>query len=122
MSDRHDYWTYIMASMSRVLYVGVTSDLQGRVSQHKLKLIEGFTKKYNCTRLVWYEQFREIRDAIDCETRIKGWLRAKKIALIEQLNPEWKDLSAGWFEGITIQKGRDSSLGAQNDSLRESAR
>jgi putative endonuclease len=98
-----------MASVSRVIYVGVTSDLEGRVWQHKNKAVEGFTKKYNCTKLVWFEEFREIRDAIACEKRIKGLLRVKKIALIEEKNPYWKDLSVGWYEGAA-KNDRDSSL------------
>ncbi len=111
MSDRqHNYWTHIMASVSRVIYVGVTSDLEGRVWQHKSKTVEGFTKKYNCTKLVWFEEFREIRDAIACEKRIKGLLRAKKVALIEEKNPYWRDLSEGWYQEVAAKNDRDSSL------------
>jgi len=111
MSDRqHDYWTYIMASASRVIYIGVTSGLEKRVSQHKEKAVEGFTKKYNCTRLVWFEHFRDVRDAIACEKRLKGLLRAKKIALIEKENPQWKDLSEELFEYAKGGGGGDSSL------------
>ena len=99
MSGRlHSYWTYIVASISRVIYVGVTNDLERRVWEHKQKLVEGFTKQYNCTKLVWCEEFREIRDAIACEKRIKGLLRAKKITLIEEKNPNWKDLSEDWYQ------------------------
>src|SRR3989442_11904101 len=105
-----------MASVSRVIYVGVTSNLEGRVWQHKNKAIEGFTKKYNCTKLVWFEEFREIRDAIASEKRIKGLLRAKKIALIEEKNSSWRDLSEGWYEGAKPKNDRDSSR-AQNDTL-----
>ena len=68
--------------------------------EHKQKLIEGFTKKYNVNRLVWFEEFREVRDAIECETRIKDWRREKKVALIEKMNPMWKDLNEGWYEGV----------------------
>jgi len=101
MGDRqHNYWAYIMASVSRVIYVGVTNDLERRVWQHKHKGIQGFTKRYNCTKLVWFEEFREIRDAIACEKRIKGLLRAKKTALIEGKNPRWKDLSEGWYQHV----------------------
>ncbi len=90
------YYVYIMAGKSAVLYVGVTNDVERRVLEHKRKLIEGFTSKYNLDRLVYYETFRDIRDAIGREKQIKGWLRAKKIVLIESTNPEWKDLSEGW--------------------------
>ena len=83
MSDRqHNYWTYIMASVSRVIYVGVTSDLEGRVWQHKSKAIVGFTKKYNCTKLVWFEEFPTREEAKVAEAQIKNWSRRKKEALI----------------------------------------
>jgi len=86
-------YVYILASKSGVLYIGVTSDIEGRMLQHRQKAIEGFTKKYNVIRLVYYELFGEIRAAIAREKQIKGWLRAKKIALIESTNPAWRDLS-----------------------------
>ena len=98
MSKLHSYWVYMMASRSGVLYVGMTNDLERRVLEHKQKLVEGFTKKYNCTKLVWCEEFREVRDAIECETRMKDWRREKKVALIQKTNPGWKDLSGDWFE------------------------
>jgi putative endonuclease len=98
MSKLHSYWVYMMASRSGVLYVGMTNDLERRVLEHKQKLVEGFTKKYNCTKLVWCEEFREVRDAIECETRMKDWRREKKAALIQKTNPGWKDLSGDWFE------------------------
>jgi putative endonuclease len=111
MSGRqHDYWTYIMASASRVIYIGVTNSLEKRVSQHKRKEVDGFTKKYNCTQLVWFEHFRDVRDAIACEKRIKGLLRVKKLALIEKKNPHWKDLSEELFEGAKTEGRGDSSL------------
>ena len=86
-------FVYILASKSGVLYTGVTSSLDTRIRLHRLKLIDGFTKKYNVTRLVRYEQFRDIRIAIAREKEIKGWLRKKKIDLIESSNPSWKDLA-----------------------------
>ena len=85
-------FVYILAGKSGVLYVGVTTNLYMRVVQHRQKLIEGFTKKYNITRLVHYEQFADIRDAIAREKQLKGWLRRRKIALIESTNPTWRDL------------------------------
>ena len=91
------YYVYIMTNQSRTLYVGVTNDLEHRVRQHKSRCIEGFTAQYNCTWLAWYEEFTDINQAIACEKRIKGWTRAKKIALIEQMNPRWEDLADGWF-------------------------
>jgi putative endonuclease len=93
------YYVYIMTNKSKTLYTGVTNDLERRVSEHKQKLIPGFTSMYNITRLVFYECFSDIRDAIAAEKRIKGWLRQKKIALIESRNPDWEDLSAEWFRG-----------------------
>ena len=99
-----------MASVSRVIYVGVTNDLERRVWEHKQKQAEGFTKKYNCAKLVWFEEFREIRDAIAREKRIKGLLRAKKTALIEDKNPHRKDLSEGWYQDAKPKNDRDSSL------------
>ena len=97
MSDRqHNYWTYIMASVSRVIYVGVTNDLERRIWEHRNKAVEGFTKKYNCDRLVYFELSESIVQAIAREKQLKGWCRAKKDALIAKRNPEWKDLSAEW--------------------------
>ena len=92
------YYVYIMTSASGTLYTGMTNNLQRRVYEHKHKLGEGFTKKYNVTRLVYYEQFREVRDAVAREKQIKGWRRSKKIDLIESLNSTWRDLSEDWFE------------------------
>src|SRR5690349_20239753 len=90
------FWVYIMASRSRTLYVGVTSNLELRVSQHKTKSLTGFTAKYNIDRLVYCESFPTAMQAIAREKQIKGWNRAKKIALIEAQNPVWDDLSAAW--------------------------
>lgn len=88
------YFVYILTNISnRVLYVGVTNNLERRIYEHKNKIIEGFTKKYNLTKLVYIECFNNTEDAIAAEKKIKGWLRIKKIKLIESKNPEWKDLS-----------------------------
>jgi len=87
------YYVYIMASRSRTLYTGVTSNLERRVLAHKRKLIPGFTREYNINRLVHFESFEDVRIAIHREKQIKGWLRAKKVALIIAHNPAWKDLS-----------------------------
>jgi putative endonuclease len=92
------YYIYIMTNNSRTLYTGVTDDLVRRIYEHKNKLIEGFTQKYNITRLVYYEITSDVQAAIQREKQIKGWLRKKKIALIEAVNPEWEDLSEGWYE------------------------
>ena len=90
------YYVYIMASRSRVLYVGMTNDLHRRVEQHKQKLVEGFTQKYNVTRLVYYEVTNDVHAAIAREKQIKGWRRSKKTKLIESVNPTWNDLSEEW--------------------------
>jgi len=95
------YYVYIMASKSKTLYTGITDDLVRRVYEHKTKLIEGFTKKYNITKLVYYEVTSDVRAAIEREKQIKGWLRSKKITLIEAMNPEWMDLSEELFEDVT---------------------
>ena len=87
-----------MASLSRVLYVGVTSDIDRRVSQHKLGIHKGFTSRYKVTRLVYSEHHGNIRDAIAREKEIKGWRRDKKVKLIEGYNPHWKDLAEGWVD------------------------
>ena len=92
-----EYYVYIMTNKSRTLYTGVTGDLQNRVYQHKNKLVQGFTSKYNIQYLVYYESTASIHVALEREKQIKGWLRAKKIALINSINPEWKDLSDEWF-------------------------
>ena len=77
-------------------YVGVTNDLERRASEHKSGLIPGFTQKYNCKKLVYYESFSDIEQAIAREKQLKGWVRKKKDALIDSMNPEWKDLAAEW--------------------------
>lgn len=92
----NQYYVYIMTNKSRTLYTGVTNDLNRRVYEHKNKLIKGFTSKYNITKLVYYEEYNDINDAIRREKQIKGWSRKKKIELIESINPEWKDLSEEW--------------------------
>jgi putative endonuclease len=87
------YYVYIMASGRRTLYVGVTGDLQRRVYEHRHKLVDGFTKQYNVTHLVYFEQWTEIRQAIAREKQLKRWSRAKKLELIRSVNPKWKDLA-----------------------------
>jgi putative endonuclease len=90
------FYVYIMTNKSRTLYTGVTNDLARRVYEHRKKLVAGFTAKYNIDRLVYYEATEDVNAAISREKQIKGWLRAKKIALIESINPKWTDLSARW--------------------------
>ena len=88
------YHVYILASASRVLYIGVTGDLLHRVREHKEKRVPGFTARYRVTLLAYFEAFGDIRIAIAREKQLKGWLRSRKIALIESFNPHWQDLAA----------------------------
>lgn len=91
------YYVYIMTNKSRTLYTGVTNNLERRVYEHKNKLVTGFTSKYNITQLIYYEETNDVQVALAREKQIKGWLRSKKIALIESINPQWKDLSLEWY-------------------------
>ena len=93
-----DFYVYIMASKSKTLYIGMTNDLQRRVYEHKHKLIEGFTSKYNIDQLVYFEMLPGAQSAITREKQLKTWLRIRKIELIESGNPYWSDLSTGWFD------------------------
>lgn len=103
---REQYYVYIMTNKSKTLYTGVTNDLERRVYEHKKKLIKGFTKRYNITQLVYYEVTKDVQAAIQREKQIKGWLRRRKIALIEAMNPQWTDLSEGWFPDVTLSEVR----------------
>jgi putative endonuclease len=95
----HQYYTYILTHKANtVFYVGVTSDLEGRVYEHKQKVYKGFTSKYNCDRLVYYEEFQWVHDAIAREKQIKGGSRQDKIDLIIIENPGWDDLSTDWYD------------------------
>jgi len=98
MPTVYKFYVYMMTSSSRrPLYTGVAHDLVKRVWQHKTGELDGYTKQYNVTRLVDYETFHYVNNAIDREKKIKGWTRKKKNVLIEKMNPGWKDLSAGWY-------------------------
>ena len=90
------FFIYIMASETGTLYVGVTSDLRGRIFQHKQKLFPGFTQKYNVTKLVYFEEIYGSDAAFQAEKRIKKWHRRMKDKLIRKMNPSWKDLAANW--------------------------
>ena len=97
MSKEHNYYVYIMTNNSKTLYTGMTNNLLRRVYEHKYKLVEGFTKKYNITKLVFFEETNDVNEAIAFEKKIKGWKRVKKIALIESQNPKWLDISQDWY-------------------------
>lgn len=92
-----DAFVYIMANRSRRTYVGVTSNLERRVWEHKHKVHECFTKRYNIVLLVYMEQLPDMRDAIAREKELKDWRRDRKVALIQAANPEWLDLAQGWW-------------------------
>lgn len=92
-----EYYVYILASPSRTLYIGVTNDLERRMHEHKRKRYPGFTARYGVDRLVHAETFAHIHDAIGREKELKAWRRAKKVALVEENNPRWVDLSRDWF-------------------------
>jgi putative endonuclease len=87
---------YIVASCSGTLYIGMTNNIYIRVRQHKSGEVEGFTSKHKCDRLVYWESFDEVIEAINREKQLKGWRRSKKIALIESSNPRWEDLAEHW--------------------------
>jgi len=103
------YYVYIMTNKSKTLYTGITNDIGRRVFEHKNKLIRGFTKRYNITRLVYCESVDNVNAAISREKQIKGWLRSKKIALVEADNPDWKDLSEEWL-GLPTRADRKSEI------------
>jgi putative endonuclease len=112
MARQYTYSVYIMASKSRVLYVGVTGFLMSRVLRHRAGEGGVFTRRYLVHRLVYFQSFRNVGDAIARETEIKKWRREKKIALIEERNPTWEDLAEGWGEPAVMRVVRtaDSSL------------
>ena len=80
-----------------MIYIGVTNDSERRIYEHKKEMKEGFTKKYNLHELVYYDETDDIGRAIEREKQLKGWTRLKKVALIESINPKWKDLSKDWY-------------------------
>jgi len=93
---KQHYFVYIITNKSRTLYTGVTNNLERRVYEHKNKLVPGFTARYNISTLVYFEETPDVLSAIAREKQIKGWLRSKKISLIEAVNPQWIDLSTEW--------------------------
>ncbi len=95
MPQEHHYFVYILSNRSRTLYIGVTNDLLRRIGEHREGAYDGFTAKYRIHRLVYFEHFQYIDNAITCEKELKGWLRSKKIALIQTGNPTWEDLYPG---------------------------
>lgn len=92
----HEYFVYIVCSRSGTLYIGMTNSIYRRALQHKSGEIEGFASKYQCERLVYYASFDDVHKAIGREKQLKGWSRAKKIALIESKNPRWEHFAEKW--------------------------
>ena len=91
------FYVYILTNWNdKVMYIGVTNNLERRVYEHKQELVEGFTKTYHIHKLVYYEETSDVRSAIQREKQLKGWRREKKNALVESMNPSWKDLSEEW--------------------------
>jgi len=106
----HNYYVYILTNKHRTtLYIGVTNDLERRIAEHRAGEVKGFTQRYQLKHLVWFEHFRDISEAIACEKKMKGWLRSKKIALVERKNPRWFDLSADWGQEPRIDDGWPST-------------
>ena len=103
MKTIHQYYVYILASKIRgTLYIGVSNDLQRRVYEHKMGIKKGFTKKYGVSRLVYFETFQNIDEAIDREKNMKKWKRDWKTKLIEENNKQWLDLSHDWYDDILL--------------------
>ena len=98
MDIEKKFYVYILTNHSGTLYTGVANDLVRRIYEHKQFLIEGFSKRYRLNRLVYFEEASTAAAAFEREKQIKGWVRNRKVALIEEINPNWQDLSAGWYE------------------------
>lgn len=104
----HNYFVYMLSNIhNTVIYTGVTNNLERRMLEHKSKSSFSFTKKYNCNKLVYFEEFDWIEDAITREKQIKGGSRLKKINLINSMNPTWADLSVDWFTDYDISSYND---------------
>jgi putative endonuclease len=107
MKTIHQYYVYILASRIRgTLYIGMTNDLQRRVYEHKTGLIKGFSKKHGVSRLMYFEVFKNVNEAIDREKNLKKWKRDWKIRLIEKENKPWLDLSQDWYNDILVNQYR----------------
>jgi len=114
-SREYRFYTYFLGSISGTLYIGMTNNLEKRVWQHKHHEFPGFTSKYGVDRLLYFESFDDVRNAINRENQLKGWTRAKKIALLESANPKWEDLSREWYES---DRGPSAPLCSAQDDTR----
>ena len=116
MAREFRFYVYIMASKSRRIYTGMTNNIERRVKQHKAGEIEGFTQRYKINRLVYFDMFQYVGNAIRREKKIKGLDRAKRVALIERENPTWDDLAHDWgkpiqlLKPVVVEKEADPSL------------
>jgi putative endonuclease len=100
------YYVYILSSQTRVLYIGMTSNIEQRIYQHKTQTFGGFTAKYNVTKLVHFERYGSVMTAIRREKEMKGWRREEKLKLIVSVNKNWNDLSYGWYQRHRYQPDR----------------
>ena len=97
MPSTATYYVYLLTNWNnKVMYLGVTNNLERRLYEHRNKLVKGFTEKYNVHKLVYFEKIHDVTAAITREKEIKKWLREKKNQLVNRMNPDWKDLSSGW--------------------------
>ncbi len=109
------YWVYIVTNRPHgTLSIGVTNDPRRRIWEHRTGVLPGFTRQYGLKRLVLLEEFREVSAAIAREKQLKGWLRQKKIDLIQCTNPLWRDLSEGWYDEGPVASGSPPSSGPQD--------
>jgi putative endonuclease len=110
MRTRKSYCVYIVGSISGTLYIGMTGNLNKRAFEHKFHRIDGFTDEYDIERLLYWQSYDDVHKAISREKQLKVWCRAKKIALIESMNPQWLDLSKEWYPWMKERgEGRDAS-------------
>ena len=109
MGDPRYYCVYIMGSQTGTLYIGVSGNLHKRVFQHKFHPYEGFSSRYEVVRLLYFESYDDVHKALAREKQLKRWSRAKKIALFERRNPQWKDVAAEWYPWMERGEGRDAS-------------
>ena len=96
MPTQRRYFVYILSSVTKRLYIGITNDLERRVVQHKRRELEGFTSRYGIDQLVYHEETDDVYAAISREKQFKGWMRIRKIQLVQDMNPDWHDLAADW--------------------------
>jgi putative endonuclease len=114
--DRRYYYVYMLSNRSKTIYTGMTNGLRKRVFQHKLGINEGFAKKYKLDRLVYWESYGNVLQAIAREKQIKGWSRIKKIQLIVSVNPTWADLSLELFPGLEEEVQKELEKDKRHDS------